>query len=120
MERKVHRDGEGRRKTPEVLEPISQVCEAERRQRESEFGDDNEGNFLMTKTYGGASHPFLSSLPPPLLPLACYLHVFKNVLSSSGLRLVQGTQRTDSSFLQASFPPSPATWELNRGRRGKT
>lgn len=45
----MHRDGEGRRKTPEVLEPISQVCEAERRQRESEFGDDNERNFLMTK-----------------------------------------------------------------------
>lgn len=50
MERKLHRDGERRRKAPEVLEPISQVYEAERRQRESEFGDDYERNFLMTKT----------------------------------------------------------------------
>lgn len=72
------------------------------KQRGGCLRDDNERDFSTVRLEG--VH-LISSWA--LTFKVCYFHVFKNTLSSSGFRLVRGTQRTDTGFLQTSFPPSP-------------
>lgn len=60
--RKVWGHGQPRSQFPELVKQ-------EEGSRESEFGGDNERNFLLSEAYGGAAHPFLT--PPVLASAVC-------------------------------------------------